>query len=149
MVSLCTDSMALSESRSQLTFSAYTLSSYSCHALSCVQMDGCGTNGGSSGLRSSATLRRWTMIWWDQAATGSGSGHGHPALVDHGVGGNSLTYGKLFHLLIGNCFISCRLLMGNTSGRTPKYLKVSVTFVGTWLLLLCSLRSFTWYPLFQ
>ena len=52
---------------------------------------------------------------------GSGSGHGDPVLGDDGFGGNAFTYGKLFHLLIGNCFISCQLLMGNTSGRTPKF----------------------------
>ena len=38
-------------------------------------------------------------------AGGSGSGHGDPAYGNNGFGGNAFTYGKLFHLLIGNCFI--------------------------------------------
>ena len=41
--------------------------------------------------------------------------------VETGFGGNDFTYRKLFHLLIGNCFITCHLLMETTVGRAPKF----------------------------
>ena len=39
-------------------------------------------------------------------------------------GRNAFTYRKLFHLLIGNCFITCRLLIEITFGRAPKFVSI-------------------------
>ena len=40
-------------------------------------------------------------------------------------------YRKLFHLLIGNCFITCRLLIETAVGRAPKFV-FSVTTAQSW-----------------
>ena len=39
--------------------------------------------------------------------------------VDLRFGGNNFTYRKLFHSLIGNCFITCHLLIETTVGCVP------------------------------
>ena len=44
--------------------------------------------------------------------------------VDLRFGGNDFTYRKLFHLLIGNCFITCHLLIETTIGRVPKFVSI-------------------------
>ena len=41
--------------------------------------------------------------------------------VDLKVCSHPVTYRKLFHLLIGNCFITCRLLIEITFGRASKF----------------------------
>ena len=41
--------------------------------------------------------------------------------VDLSFGGNDFTYRKLFHLLIGNCFVSSRLLIEITVRCAPKF----------------------------
>ena len=41
--------------------------------------------------------------------------------VDLRFGGNDFTYRKMFHLLIGNCFTTCHLLIETTVGRAPKF----------------------------
>ena len=44
--------------------------------------------------------------------------------VDLKVNSHPVTYRKLFHLLIGNCFITCRLLIEITVGRAPKFVSI-------------------------
>ena len=44
--------------------------------------------------------------------------------VDLRFGGNDFTYRKLFHLLIGNCFITCHLLIETTVGCVPKFVSI-------------------------
>ena len=44
--------------------------------------------------------------------------------VDLKVHSHPATYRKLFHLLIGNCFITCRLLIEITVGRAPKFVSI-------------------------
>ena len=58
---------------------------------------------------------------------------------------NGFNYGKLFHQLEEIVSELLRYLWKIPSD-AHQSLKVSVTFVGTWLLLLYSLRSFIWYP---
>ena len=50
-----------------------------------------------------------------------GSGSGGGVNVDLKVRSHPATYRKLFHLLIGNCLITCRLLIEITVGRAPKF----------------------------
>ena len=71
-------------------------------------------------MRREVRLPAWLIVPSRRFA-GSGSGQGDPAHVDSEIGRNDLTYRKLCHLHIRNRFISCQLLMGNTSGRTPKF----------------------------
>ena len=54
----------------------------------------------------------------------SSHGRGDPANVDSEIGGNDFTHRKLFHLHIGNCFISCRLLIEITFGRAPEFVSI-------------------------
>ena len=53
--------------------------------------------------------------------SGLESGSGGGVNVDLKVCSHPVTYRKLFHLLIGNCFITCRLLIEITFGRASKF----------------------------
>ena len=41
--------------------------------------------------------------------------------VDSDFHSHPVTYRKLFHLIIGNCFITCHLLIETTVERAPKF----------------------------
>ena len=51
-------------------------------------------------------------------------GSGGGVNVDLRFGGNGLTYRKLFQSIIGNCFITCHLLIETTVGRAPKFVSI-------------------------
>ena len=79
---------------------------------------------------------------------GPQSGSGESVNVDLGSGVNEFTYKKLFHLLSGNCFITSCLLMENSVGRSPKFVR-AFAFGQTVLLLIYALSSVQWYPWLQ
>ena len=60
----------------------------------------------------------------DPRGPGLRPGSGGGVNVDLRFGGNDFTYRKLFHLLIGNCFITCHLLIETTIGRVPKFVSI-------------------------
>ena len=59
-----------------------------------------------------------------QYSNGLGSGSGGSVNVDLKINSHPVTYRKLFHLLIGNCFITCHLLIEITVGHAPKFISI-------------------------
>ena len=66
--------------------------------------------------------------------------------VQTGFGGNVVTYRKLFHLLIGNCFITSGLLIEITVRRVPKF-TISVLGGDLVILMILTMRRTTWTTL--
>ena len=104
---------------------------------------------GVRGFVSRDSSRRLVYNTKHARAAGRGGGLrlvGAGAGVQTGFGGNVVTYRKLFHLLIGNCFITSGLLIEITVRRVPKF-TISVLGGDLVILMILTMRRTTWTTL--